>query len=118
MTDILLSLLIIVFGYHQPDTELMWAAQSRANYMAATQQCSHHGYHAYNLVLQSGQRFTDGGEVVACNNYPNSGIEAVRGWLASPEHRELLQQSNLTQIGIGTAVGKNGIRYWSVVVTD
>ena len=118
MTDVLLALLIIVFGSHAKDPELMWAAQTRANYMAATQVCSHHGYHAYNLVIQSGQRFTGGGEVVACNNYPNSADVAVRGWLASPEHRELLLQPNLTQIGIGTAVGKNGICYWSVVVTD
>ena len=118
MTDILLALLIIVFGSHAKDPELMWAAQSRANYMAVTQQCSHNGYHAYNLVLQSGQQFTDGGEVVACNNYPNSADAAVRGWYSSPAHAELLYQPNLTQIGIGYAVGKNGMRYWSVVVTD
>lgn len=116
MIEILLAMLLW-FKAFDPDPELMWAAQARADYMAQTQQCSHHGLHAYHLVLASGQPFTDGGETVSCTNDPDEGA-AVWGFYYSPAHWSLLMEWDLTQIGIGVAWGANGIRYTSVVVTD
>jgi uncharacterized protein YkwD len=41
--------------------------------------------------------------------------EAVQAWMASPGHHQNLMNATYTEVGLGVAVSKSGVRYWTQV---
>lgn len=53
-------------------------------------------------LMESGIVFTVSAEnIFKCENYPDVVEEAVRGWMASPGHRENILNNDVTETGVG-----------------
>lgn len=99
------------------NSELSSYAQKRADDMATRIWSGHvdpEGRVIW-LLFEKSQlyRYERVGENVAEGYFETSDVED--GWMHSPEHRENILNSHYNQIGVGTALGKNGSRYTVVL---
>lgn len=63
-----------------------------------------------------GIEWSEAGENVARNRgFDDPVAEAVRGWLASPSHRENLLSTRFRETGVGVVKGKDGYYYFAQV---
>jgi uncharacterized protein YkwD len=95
------------------DARLNKAAQAHAAEMAARQQMTHTGANGSNAgtrITAAGYTWTTWGENVAAGQ--RNSTEAVRAWMNSAPHRRHLLSTSFVHIGIGRAVGANGVIYW------
>src|SRR4051794_1734274 len=58
-----------------------------------------------------------GGEILAWNHYPTeyTTAEAIRAWMASPDHHAIMVSTGYNYVGFGAAVSASGIRYYAGV---
>ena len=50
------------------------------------------------------------GEILA--TWATDPQDVVNGWMASPEHQQLMLAAKFTHIGVGAVIGANGNTYW------
>ncbi len=95
------------------DARLNRAAQAHASEMAARQQMTHTGANGSNAgarITAAGYTWSTWGENVAAGQ--TSATKAVTAWMNSAPHRRHLLSTGFAHIGIGRAVGANGVIYW------
>lgn len=107
-------------GALQLDATLTQIARTRAQDMASKGYFSHTsptGQTAFSLLTASGYSYSLAGENLARNNYPDgqSVSVAMTGFMNSPSHRENVLEPTFTRVGIGMAVGTDGLKYYAVV---
>merc|ERR1712025_616502 len=93
------------------DPYLNQKAQARAEYVAKTGEFKH---------PRGGQKYKDGSPVLE-NLYQGKGIKngrqlgtanaPTREWLTSSGHKARLDDKVVTKLGVGNAVGANGVKY-------
>jgi uncharacterized protein YkwD len=107
-------------GPLQLDATLTQLARTRAQDMASKNYFAHTsptGQSAFTLLNASGYVYTLAGENLARNNYPDGqsvGV-AMSGFMASPAHRENVLEPTFSRVGIGMAVGADGMKYFAVI---
>ena len=104
----------------QLDGALVGMARSRAQDMAANNYFSHtspSGVTVFSLMDGSGYVYAIAGENIARNNHADADSVqvAMNGFMNSPGHRANILDSRYTKVGIGMAVGANGMKYFAVV---
>lgn len=104
----------------QLDGTLTQLARQRAQDMASKGYFSHTsptGQTAFTLLSASGYVYTLAGENLARNNYPDSQSVSVAmsGFMASPTHRINVLEPKFSRVGIGMAVGADGLKYFAVI---
>lgn len=104
----------------QIDGTLTQLARQRAQDMASKGYFSHTsptGQTAFSLLNASGYVYTLAGENLARNNYPDSQSVSVAmsGFMASPTHRVNVLETKFSRVGIGMAVGADGLKYFAVI---
>lgn len=102
------------------ETTLVHIARTRAQDMAAKNYFSHtspSGETAFTLMGQWSFSYTAAGENIARNDYPNQQTVtiAMNGFMNSPGHRANILERDFNTVGIGVAVGANGMKYFAVV---
>jgi uncharacterized protein YkwD len=102
------------------DGTLTQIARQRAQDMASRNYFSHTsptGQTAFTLLNASGYGYALAGENLARNNYPESQTVSVamQAFMASQAHRVNVLEAKFTRIGIGMAVGADGMKYFAVV---
>jgi uncharacterized protein YkwD len=107
----------------QLDPEAMAIAKRRAETMAAMDVLSHvgpDGLTVFDAIDAAGITWMGAGEVLVWNNYatePESTVQAVSAWLASPSHRSIILSSGYNYAGFGAAVSSaTGNRYYAGVL--
>ena len=97
----------------------MAIARERAANMAQMNCFSHTacGPDPFQLLAANGYAYSTAGENIARNNYPDSQSEdvAMTGFMNSPGHRANILEPRFTKVGIGVAVGADGMKYFAVV---
>ena len=75
------------------------------------------GATAFSLMAQYGYTYLIAGENIARNNYPDaqSVSTAMAGFMSSAGHRTNILDSRFTRVGIGAAIGTDGMKYFAVV---
>jgi uncharacterized protein YkwD len=104
----------------QIDATLTQLARTRAQDMASKNYFAHTsptGQTAFSLLNASGYVYTLAGENLARNNYPDdqSVSVAMSGFMASPAHRVNVLEPKFSRVGIGMAVGADGMKYFAVI---
>jgi uncharacterized protein YkwD len=104
----------------QLDATLESVARTRAEDMAAKNYFAHtspSGQTAFIILDQLGYKYVMAGENIARNNYPDAqSVEvAMTGFMNSAGHRANILEPRFTKVGIGTAVGADGMKYFAVV---
>jgi uncharacterized protein YkwD len=104
----------------QLDGVLVSVARQRAQDMAAKGYFSHTspaGQTAFTLLSAAGYAHSLAGENIARNNYPNSQSAdvAMTGFMNSAGHRANILDRQFTAVGVGAAVGADGMKYFAVV---
>jgi uncharacterized protein YkwD len=104
----------------QADARLVEIARRRAEDMAARNYFSHTsptGETAFSLMGQIGYVYGIAGENIARNNYPDSQSVSVAmsGFMNSAGHRQNILDGRFNRVGIGMAVGADGMKYFAVV---
>jgi uncharacterized protein YkwD len=107
-------------GTLQLDPRLVAIARMRAQDMVSRNYFAHTsptGDTAFGLLNQAGYVYTIAGENIARNNYPDTETAniAMDGFLNSPSHRENVMDGRFKNVGIGVAVGPDGMKYFAVV---
>jgi len=102
------------------DGTLTQIARQRAQDMASKGYFSHtspNGQTAFTLLNASGYSFSLAGENLARNNYPDSQSVSVamNGFMQSASHRVNVLEPKFNRIGIGMALGADGLKYFAVV---
>ncbi|HWO72016.1 MAG TPA: CAP domain-containing protein [Dehalococcoidia bacterium] len=101
------------------DARLVAIARERAQNMAAMNCFAHEGCGPgpFTLLNAAGYSYSIAGENIARNNYPDSQTVdvAMTGFMNSPGHRSNILDARYTKVGIGVAVGANGMKYFAVV---
>ena len=102
------------------DGTLTQVARQRAQDMASKGYFAHtspSGQTAFTLLNGAGYSYSLAGENLARNNYPDaqSVSVAMSGFMASANHRVNVLEVKFTRIGIGMAIGADGLRYFAVV---
>jgi uncharacterized protein YkwD len=102
------------------DAALTQVARQRAQDMASKGYFSHTsptGQTAFSLLNASGYSYSLAGENLARNNYPDDQTvsTAMTGFMNSPAHRVNVLETKFTRVGIGMAVGADGLKYFAVV---
>lgn len=97
--------------------KLCEAAEHQANEMAQMGQLTHQdrqGRGPAERVKQANYPYRALGEIVA--NAP-SWLDALRNWLRSPKHREIMLSTSFYEVGVNIAKGTSGKpnRYWTAV---
>jgi hypothetical protein len=90
-----------------PNSTLAFAAQLKANDMAAKGYFAHNtpeGLTPWHFFYQAGYVFTFAGENLAVKFSDSDDV--VRAWMESPGHRENILNGNFSEIGIATAEGE------------
>jgi Cysteine-rich secretory protein family len=90
------------------DSQLMTAAQSKANDMVANNYWSHNapdGKTPWNFMSSAGYQFSQAGENLAYGF--SSASQALKAWMNSPEHRANILNPDYSQVGFGIAVSGN-----------
>lgn len=99
----------------QLDLRVVAAAAGHSAYQAQTQKMSHTGSGGSNAgqrLTAAGYSWTTWGENVAAGQ-ANCDL-VLAGWLASPTHRANILNPLFRHIGIGMAMGVNGVPYWTM----
>jgi uncharacterized protein YkwD len=104
----------------QADPRLVEIARRRAQDMAANNYFSHTsptGETAFSLMGQMRYVYGLAGENLARNNYPDaqSVSIAISGFMNSPGHRQNILEPRFNRVGIGMAIGADGMKYFAVV---
>jgi uncharacterized protein YkwD len=107
-------------GPLQIDGTLTQLARIRAQDMASKNYFAHTsptGQTAFSLLTSSGYVYTLAGENLARNNYPESQSVSVAmsGFMASQAHRVNVLEPKFSRVGIGMAVGADGMLYFAVI---
>ena len=101
------------------DARLVNVARQRSETMAAMNCFSHRacGPGAFDLMDGIGYAYGHAAENIAKNDYPDSDTVrvAMNGFMTSSGHRANVLKSAYTSVGIGVAVGANGMKYFTVV---
>ncbi|HLF72009.1 MAG TPA: CAP domain-containing protein [Dehalococcoidia bacterium] len=102
------------------DATLQQIAERRAQDMASKGYFSHtspSGETAFTLMEQFGFKYAIAGENIARNNYPDADSVkvAMDGFMNSPGHRQNILEPRFTKVGIGYAMGSDGMKYYAVV---
>jgi uncharacterized protein YkwD len=98
-----------------PNPLLFKVARAHSANMARQEKCDHYldGKKPRERVTESGYKWRFTGENLA---YGDVDLEDVmKGWMASPKHRDNIVKSEYTEIGLGLARGENGITYYTQV---
>ena len=104
----------------QLDGALVRIARQRAQDMASSNYFSHTspgGQTAFTLLGAAGYAYSVAGENIARNNYPNAqsvGV-AMTGFMNSPGHRANILDGRFNNVGIGAAIGADGMKYFAVI---
>ena len=102
----------------QMDPDLMAIARARAEVMAANDVMSHtepDGRKVWDRLAAAHITYCAGGEILAWNHYPleyTTG-EAIRAWMASPDHHAIMVSSGYNYVGFGAAVSATGLLYYA-----
>lgn len=99
----------------QLDPRVVTAAAAHASYQAQTQKMSHTGSggsDAGQRLTAAGYNWTTWGENVAAGQ-ANCDL-VLAGWLASASHRANILNPAFRHIGMGMAIGANGVPYWTM----
>lgn len=107
----------------QLDPTLVAIARQRAQDMAAKAYFSHtspSGETAFSLMNAAGYDYSLAGENIARNNYADGQTVSVAmtGFMGSSAHRANILNGGFRRIGIGMALGNDGMRYFAVVFSD
>ncbi|MFL5647560.1 MAG: CAP domain-containing protein [Chloroflexota bacterium] len=102
------------------DPDLMAIARDRAEVMAANELMSHtepDGRKVWDRLNDAHITWFAGGEILAWNHYPTeyTTAEAIRAWMASPGHHDIMVSTGYNYVGFGAAVSASGIRYYAGV---
>jgi uncharacterized protein YkwD len=100
------------------DPDLMAIARARAEVMAANDVMSHtepDGHKVFDRLDDAGLTWYGAGEIIAWNTYPTeyTTAEAIRAWMASPGHHDIMVSSGYNYVGFGAAVSATGKRYYA-----
>lgn len=101
----------------QLDIRASMAASGQSAYQAQTQKMSHTGSggtNAGNRLNAAGYSWSAWGENVAAGQADCETV--LSAWLASPPHRANILNPAFRHIGIGMALGDNGVPYWTMVL--
>ena len=101
----------------QMDPDLMAIAHDRAEVMAANDVMSHtepDGRKVWDRLNDAHITWFAGGEILAWNHYPDeyTAAEAIRAWMASPDHHAIMVSTGYNYVGFGAAVSATGLRYY------
>jgi uncharacterized protein YkwD len=97
--------------------QLNKAAVAHANDMARRRLMTHigsDGSRAGTRISRTGYRWSLWGENIAAGQITPSAV--VWAWLNSPAHRAVMLDNRYKHMGIGRAVGSNGVPYWCLVL--
>jgi uncharacterized protein YkwD len=102
------------------DAGLEAVARRRAQDMAERGYFSHtspSGETAFTLIAAAGVDAPYAGENIGYNTYPDvtSAAAILSGFLGSAPHRQNILDPRYTRVGVASAVGANGTRYYAVV---
>jgi uncharacterized protein YkwD len=102
------------------DPDLMAIARDRAEVMAANELMSHtepDGRKVWDRLNDAHITWFAGGEILAWNHYPTEYTtgEAIRAWMASPGHHDIMVSTAYNYVGFGAAVSASGLRYYAGV---
>lgn len=102
------------------DAVLTEIARRRAQDMATRNYFSHtspSGETAFSLLGAFRYAYRTAGENIARNNYPDaqSVSIAMQGFMSSSAHRQNILDARFSRVGIGVAVGADGMKYFAVV---
>jgi uncharacterized protein YkwD len=75
------------------------------------------GSSVFTLLARAGYPYGIAGENIARNNYADSQSVSVAmsGFMSSPTHRSNLLSASYRYVGVGMALGANGLKYYAVV---
>ena len=102
----------------QMDRDLMAIARDRAEVMAANDVMSHtepDGRKVWDRLSDAHITYFAGGEILAWNHYPTEYTtgEAIRAWMASPDHHAIMVSTGYNYVGFGAAVSATGLLYYA-----
>ena len=102
----------------QKDPDLMAIAHDRAEVMAANDVMSHtepDGTKVWDRLNDAHITYFAGGEILAWNHYPTeyTTAEAIRAWMASPDHHAIMVSTGYNYVGFGAAVSATGLLYYA-----
>jgi uncharacterized protein YkwD len=109
------------------DATLTTVARQRAVDMATNGYFSHYApwdhsgrASVFSLLASMGYGYTIAGENIARNNMadPVSVPTAMNAFLRSAGHRNTMLDGRYRRVGIGAAVGTDGIKYYAVVFSN
>ena len=69
----------------------------------------------FRMMESFGIRFSAAGENIAYGQ--KTPAEVMRGWMNSPGHRANILSSTYSNIGVGLATSKTGVKYWTQMFT-
>jgi len=69
----------------------------------------------FRMMESFGIRFSAAGENIAYGQ--KTPAEVMKTWMNSPGHRENILSKTYTQIGVGLATSKTGVKYWTQLFT-
>ncbi len=69
----------------------------------------------FRMMESFGIRFSAAGENIAYGQ--KTPAEVMRGWMNSPGHRANILSKTYTNIGVGQATSKTGVKYWTQLFT-
>jgi len=102
------------------DANAMALARDRSTDMATRTYFDHmnpDGKTLLDLTANYGITYHAIGEIIAFNlGAPDCGLEAAKGFIASPVHHAIFFNDRFTTAGIGHAVDANGKHYFTVIV--
>ncbi len=95
-------------------------AHWRSSDMAARNYFSHttpEGKNSLQLLRDRGISYSWAGEIVDKNNYGPAAAanEAITNFLQSSAHRSIMLDPRYTQVGVGYALGSDGMNYFTAV---
>jgi uncharacterized protein YkwD len=102
------------------DATITDIARSRSNDMAARNYFSHTSPEGKQFLGSLSERkvgYKFAGEILARNNYPDGEASrvAIESYLNSSAHRAILLDARFTAVGVGQAVGADGMHYYTVI---
>ncbi|MDQ3929973.1 MAG: CAP domain-containing protein, partial [Chloroflexota bacterium] len=95
-------------------------SRSRSNDMAARNYFSHtspEGKQFLGMLDEYKIDYTYAGEILARNNYPDAEASqiAIESYMNSAAHKSILLDARFTAVGVGHAVGAEGMHYYTVI---
>jgi uncharacterized protein YkwD len=99
----------------KPNARLHKAADAHSKNMAGQDKLAHEldGKGPSERVREQEYTFRAMGE--NCAQGQRTPKEAVQSWMSSPGHRQNLMNAAYTEVGLGVAESKSGVRYWTQV---